>query len=623
MTSPGLPVALLRRIAAAPPAAPAGERCEMCGEPIADEHQHVVDLESRAMMCTCRPCYLLFTDSNAHLRYRSVPDRYLSFADFELARPNGTSWRSRSDWPSSSATPGWTGRWPSIRVPPAPPNPSCRWTPGTPCWRRTRSCPCGPDTEALLIRVPGPDRAAGDCHLVPIDACYELVGHLRRLWRGFDGGQEARDQLAALLRHGQPPEQAGARCGPGVDPRRQRPEACRDRPDLRRLDIQPEPYAAAPQLTAILRVRSPAGPPSTPSPCGARSGSCRSAAATRRRGDRAAGPVRRAASRWPTTLKPFLWMQCSTMVQGFTGTPRSTSPLPCTFDFEVSAAKYLQSLRDGMVPLELLFSGTVFTRGEPASAWSRCPGTSRPRTGLPVDVWRRLMDQYFPNTGWLRLDRDMLTALPQYKAARGLTTWDATVESLLANAAAGSPQHCRRGPVRRGPAMSMSLSLARAVADAVLYEGYLLYPYRASSSKNQARWQFGILGPPGAAAAGIGRGSRHVRRLPPRRPGRAAAVDLHVRFLQLQSRTAEQADDDGGFRPVDELARGAARWLSWDEAVESGSPARAVRPGRAQRGSRRFCRWRFPAARTSRNSATHRGGWPEGWSAVVVRSMPK
>ena len=52
--------------------------------------------------------------------------------------------------------------------------------------------------------------------------------------------------------------------------------------------------------------------------------------------------------------------------------------------------------------------------------------------------------------------------------------------------------------------MNMSLSLARAVADAVLYEGYLLYPYRASSQKNQARWQFGILGPPGAAEAGAG-----------------------------------------------------------------------------------------------------------------------
>ena len=56
-----------------------------------------------------------------------------------------------------------------------------------------------PDTEALLIRGPGPDRPQADCHLVPVDACYELVGQLRRRWRGFDGGQEARDQLTAFF----------------------------------------------------------------------------------------------------------------------------------------------------------------------------------------------------------------------------------------------------------------------------------------------------------------------------------------------------------------------------------------------------------------------------------------
>ena len=52
--------------------------------------------------------------------------------------------------------------------------------------------------------------------------------------------------------------------------------------------------------------------------------------------------------------------------------------------------------------------------------------------------------------------------------------------------------------------MNNSWDRARAVADAVLYEGYLLYPYRATSGKNQSRWQFGVLGPPGAAESGIG-----------------------------------------------------------------------------------------------------------------------
>lgn len=115
--------------------------------------------------------------------------------------------------------------------------------------------------------------------------------------------------------------------------------------------------------------------------------------------------------------------------------------------------------------------------------------------------------------------------------------------------------------------MTMSLSLARAVADAVLYEGYLLYPYRASSQKNQARWQFGILGPPGAAEAGAGEepGMFADCLLS---AGPHAEVQIHLRFLQLQTRTAEKADDDGGFTPVPELGIGASRWLSWDEAIE-------------------------------------------------------
>ena len=114
--------------------------------------------------------------------------------------------------------------------------------------------------------------------------------------------------------------------------------------------------------------------------------------------------------------------------------------------------------------------------------------------------------------------------------------------------------------------MNAGLSLARAVADAVLYEGYLLYPYRASSAKNQARWQFGVLGPPGAAASGAGEEPDMAADCL-LEPGPAARVEVHLRFLHLQTRTAERADD-GGFTPVEELAVGASRWLTWDEATE-------------------------------------------------------
>jgi hypothetical protein len=108
---------------------------------------------------------------------------------------------------------------------------------------------------------------------------------------------------------------------------------------------------------------------------------------------------------------------------------------------------------------------------------------------------------------------------------------------------------------------------ARAVADAVLYEGYLLYPYRANSRKNQTRWQFGVLGPAGAADAGIGEDdsmSAQVLLAPRGNP----AVSIVVRFLQLQHRGVEKDVGAGRFEPVDELTSGSQSWLRWDEAVE-------------------------------------------------------
>jgi len=115
--------------------------------------------------------------------------------------------------------------------------------------------------------------------------------------------------------------------------------------------------------------------------------------------------------------------------------------------------------------------------------------------------------------------------------------------------------------------MTAAWDHARAVADAVLYEGYLLYPYRATSRKNQSRWQFGVLGPRGAADAGIGEEDTlsaqvlvHSNTIP--------SLSGVVRFLQLQHRAAER-DVGGRFQPTEELSTGSASWLTWDEAVES------------------------------------------------------
>jgi len=109
---------------------------------------------------------------------------------------------------------------------------------------------------------------------------------------------------------------------------------------------------------------------------------------------------------------------------------------------------------------------------------------------------------------------------------------------------------------------------ARAVADAVLYEGYLLYPYRASSSKNQMRWQFGVVGPAGAVEAGAGEEpTMQTECLLEPSPAGDARLDIHLRFLQVQSRTVEQSVGER-FEPVEQLQVGSASWVSWHEAVE-------------------------------------------------------
>lgn len=114
----------------------------------------------------------------------------------------------------------------------------------------------------------------------------------------------------------------------------------------------------------------------------------------------------------------------------------------------------------------------------------------------------------------------------------------------------------------------MSLDHVREIADAVLYEGYLLYPYRASSSKNQSRWQFGVLGPPKANAASFSEAPAMAMQclLRPRTP--LANVTIHLRFLQLQARDAQRLDASGGYEPVEALDVNGSAVLTWDEAVE-------------------------------------------------------
>jgi len=132
----------------------------------------------------------------------------------------------------------------------------------------------------------------------------------------------------------------------------------------------------------------------------------------------------------------------------------------------------------------------------------------------------------------------------------------------------------------------MTLALARLAADAVLYEGYLLYPYRSTAAKNQVRWQFGVLGPSGAAEAGVGEeAGLAVDCL--LRGDDDAAVTVHLRFLQLQQRRAERDDGPAGFTAVPEFRAGGSSWTTWDEAVEVETDLGAVAVADLRRGVER------------------------------------
>lgn len=187
------PLGALRRFASDVRVAPApGERCEMCAEPIPAEHAHVVNVDARALLCACRACYLLFTRPGAAQgRYRAVPDRVLRLPGFRL---------SESQWDAlqipvrmaflfhNSAL----GRVVSFYPSPAGATESLL---PLEAWQdlvqdNTLLADLEPDVEALLVC--GPRGGDGfECFVVPIDACYELTGVVRRRWRGFDGGSEA------------------------------------------------------------------------------------------------------------------------------------------------------------------------------------------------------------------------------------------------------------------------------------------------------------------------------------------------------------------------------------------------------------------------------------------------
>lgn len=139
-------------------------------------------------------------------------------------------------------------------------------------------------------------------------------------------------------------------------------------------------------------------------------------------------------SRWGDTLKPLQFANVTLMVPAFRGSIEVDLPVVCTYDFEVSAAKYFHSLEDGEVPLLLLFSGTVFEKRDGGLSISQVPWHKEASFRLPVAAWKELMDLYFPESAWIRMRRDTLDALQAFKSHAVLPTWDDTLQALLKKA---------------------------------------------------------------------------------------------------------------------------------------------------------------------------------------------
>ena len=172
----------------------AEESCELCRSPVEPEHRHLVDLEQRSFACACRACALLFMQPGAARgRYRTVPERVV----VDPASP-----LTEEDWAAlempvrlafffrNSRASKWIAFYPG-------PVGATECDLPLDAWQRwaeqsALAATVEPDVEALLAW-------REELFLVPIVTPYELVGRVRRTWRGFDGGDETRTEIATFF----------------------------------------------------------------------------------------------------------------------------------------------------------------------------------------------------------------------------------------------------------------------------------------------------------------------------------------------------------------------------------------------------------------------------------------
>jgi hypothetical protein len=146
-----------------------------------------------------------------------------------------------------------------------------------------------------------------------------------------------------------------------------------------------------------------------------------------------------APERWGTTLRGIGWARTTVLVGPFDDRRMVELPVVCTYDFEVAAAKYLHALRDGDIPLDLMFTGSVLYDAGGGIQAAPIPWDREATYRLPVRVWREAMDAAFPDSAWLRLSRDAFDRLYAYRARRALTSWEEAIDALLAEEGPWTP----------------------------------------------------------------------------------------------------------------------------------------------------------------------------------------
>lgn len=192
--SPNAAIRSLRRFVR--PRSAAAERCELCAAELSHEHEHLIEPQTRQLLCACRPCAILFSGQTG-TKYRRVPRRVRSLPNFRLTDaqwdglsiPIGMAFFFQSSpagktlalYPSpAGATESLLdlGAWQSV-------------VEDNPVLEELEA-----DTEALLVnRVNG----ARDYFIVPIDGCYKLVGLIRAHWRGLSGGSSVWEEIGRFF----------------------------------------------------------------------------------------------------------------------------------------------------------------------------------------------------------------------------------------------------------------------------------------------------------------------------------------------------------------------------------------------------------------------------------------